>query len=62
MKFYKFLKSLFIKPKPIHICKYNVINFTTKISGSKLYKGKYKWCEDCNFQDCSELPNVDING
>jgi hypothetical protein len=30
MKFYKFLKSLFIKPKPINICEYN------------LNKGKYE--------------------
>lgn len=40
---FRFLKSFFIKPKPIHICEYKLIN----ISGSKLYKGKYEWCEGC---------------
>lgn len=40
---FRFLKSLFVKPKPIHICEFKLIN----ISGSALYNGKYEWCEGC---------------
>tara|TARA_R110000868_G_scaffold104717_1_gene288625 strand:+ start:325 stop:528 length:204 start_codon:yes stop_codon:yes gene_type:complete len=42
---FRFLKSLFIKPKTIHICKYE----ETVVSGSEqsYMNGKYDYCKGC---------------